>query len=73
MSEKTQLGLRLDAWHLEKLKQIDPASSPTTVATELLSLAIELASGERPPTTYIEGVRTKWHQLKTTNHSEAAQ
>ena len=73
MSEKTQLGLRLDAWHLEKLKQIDPASSPTTIATELLSLAIELASGESPPANYLERVRINWHQLKTTTHTEAAQ
>jgi len=73
MSEKTQLGLRLDAWHLEKLKQIDPVSSPTTIAAELLSLAIELASGERPPATYLERMRTNWHQLKTTNPTEAAQ
>ncbi len=73
MPEKTQIGLRLDAWHLERLKQIDPASSPTKIATELLSLAIELASGERPPATYLERVRTNWYQLKATNHMEAAQ
>ena len=73
MPEKTQLGLRLDAWHLERLKQIDPASSPTTIAAELLSLAIELASGERPPVNYLETMRANWHQLKTTNHMEDAQ
>lgn len=72
MPEKTQLGIRLSLWHLEKLKQLDPASSPTTTATELLSLAIELASGESPPTNYLERMRTAWHQLKTANHSEAA-
>ena len=66
MTTKTmQVGTRLDAWHFDRLKKINPAVPPTATANELLSLVIELASGEQPPlATALEKVKANWQRLE---------